>query len=137
MARMKDFKTIKAKLLPLAVGQSVEVNDIAYVDSADQTAKQGAASNATLLRVGTFDQKVDNSAGSAPILTNVTFEREVVATWIPSVTGANAVTSGNLFGDCYVAGNNLVTKSSSGNSKAGRVWAVDSVLGALVESYTL
>jgi len=49
---------------------------------------------------------------------------------------ANAVTASNLFADVYILDDQTVTTASSGNSKAGRVWAVDAD-GVCVESYTL
>jgi hypothetical protein len=135
-ARMtREFKT-KRMGLPLASGQKVYLGGIACGDSADGTVKKGAAST-TLLRIGEFAETVDNSAGTGSTGILVDLDREITCRWYDNATGNNAVAATDLFNDVYIQDDHTVTKASSGNSKAGRVWAVDTNKGVAVEAYTL
>lgn len=134
MIRETRFKNIA---LPLAASQSVFQGGIACGDTSTGTVKKGAAGSTTLVRIGEFTENCDNSASTASTNVVVSLEKEIVARWYDNATGGNAVTASDLFNDAYILDDHTVTKASSGNSKAGRVWAVDSVKGVAVEAYTL
>lgn len=136
-ARMSRVTTLSTVSLPGAASTKFYQGGMACADTSTGTVKNGAASNANLLRIGKFVETVDNSGSTATCQVTVELEHEVVATWYDNATGANAVAAANLFSDVYILDDHTVTTASSGNSKAGRVWAVDSNFGVLVESYTL
>jgi len=136
-ARMVRTTTMRVVSLPIPGSTKVYQGGMACIDISAGLAKNGAAANANLVRVGTWTETVDNSGSTATSTASVTLEHEIVGTWFANATGANAVTSSDLFADVYILDDQTVTKASSGNSKAGRVWAVDSVNGVLVESQTL
>lgn len=136
-ARMSEEFQFSSIALPLAASQSVFQGGIACADTTTGTVKKGAAANANLLKIGEFAETYDNSAGTASVQVLVRLDHEVTAYFYDNATGANAVTATDLFTDVYILDDHTVTKASSGNSKAGRVWAVDAVKGVAVESYTL
>ena len=129
-------ETLFAISLPLDPSQKVFRGGIACGDSSTGGVKPAQAST-TLLRIGEFLQDYDNSAGTGTVNVMVELEREVTASWYDNATGANKVLASDLFNDVYMLDDHTVTKASSGNSKGGRVWAVDTIKGVLVESYTL
>lgn len=133
-ATVRDSKSIKAKLLPLAAGAKAFRNGMACLDTANAVVKPGQAST-TLVNAGVFEDDYDNSGGGSAVLVQVRLHREIFVQYFDSVTGSNAVTAANLFADCYIADDHTVTMASSGNSKAGRVWEVDPLKGVAVESY--
>jgi hypothetical protein len=122
--------------LPLDGSQKATQGGAACGDTSTGGVKPMQAST-TLVRIGTFEQSVDNSASTAATTVLVKLEKEVLATWFDNATGANKVLASDLFNDVYGLDDHTVTKASSGNSKVGRVWAVDATKGVLVESYTL
>lgn len=132
MPRETRFKN---KAFPLAAVKVFQ-GGIACIDTSSGNITKGAAST-TLLKIGEFAESVDNSGGSAGALSVlVSLDREIVARWYDNDTGT-AVTASDVGQDCYILDDHTVTFSATGNSKAGRVWAVDSVKGVLVEAYTL
>ncbi len=140
--RMDKRRPFRSVALPLAYGAGMKAwrNGMACIDTSAATVKPGASGNVNLQRVGTFADSYDNSAGSAVVNVMVDLDKEIVGQWFDNVTGANAVTSANLFQDSYIVDNNTVGNSgaSSGNSKGGRIWALNgNSTKVLVEAYTL
>lgn len=127
----------KTIALPLAAGQKVWQGGIACADTSTATVKKGASGNANLLRIGEFAESVDNTTGGVSVNVLVSLDHEIVFRSYDNDTGGNAVTASNLFNDVYILDDHTVTTVSSGNSKAGRVWSVDSINGVGVEMYTL
>lgn len=129
--------TIKRFKLPLGAAVKAWKGAKACGDTSVANVVPAKAST-TLISIGNFAETVDNTAGGAgALLVNVDFDKEIVCRWFASVTGGGAVTSANLFADVYWADSQTVTTVSTGASKAGRVWAVDPVMGVAVENYTL
>lgn len=128
---LRPVHTIRALLMPLAT-QHVYAGGMACADTSANQVKKGASGNANLIRIGTFDAETDNSAGTGTVLVNVTLEQEIWATWYDNATGSNKITIANFFADAYILDDHTVTSASSGNSKAGRVWAVDAIKGVLI-----
>lgn len=126
-------ETLNTVTLPLAASQKVWKNGMACIDTSTNTVKKGAAST-TLIPIGTFGDNVDNSVGTGSVFCNVRLQHEVTVTWFANDTGSNAFTSANALGNtAYVLDDQTVTKASSGNSIAGRVWMFDSLKGVAVE----
>jgi hypothetical protein len=123
---------LKITALPIPGSVAVWQGNMACIDTSAGLAKPGASGNANLIRVGLWEESVDNSGSTATSFALVSLDREVVCQWFDNDTGSNAVTASNLFSEVYILDNHTVTTSSSGNSKAGRVWAVDSVKGVAV-----
>lgn len=134
-ARMTRETRLKKAAFPLAAGGKVWSGGIACGDTSDGTVKSGQAST-TLVKLGEFVDSVDNSAGASAVNVLVDLDREVVARWYDN---AGDIVAADLFQDAYIVDDHTVALSSGTNtrSKAGRIWAVDSVKGVLIESYTL
>jgi hypothetical protein len=130
--RVPQERSFKKLALPLdhGAGMIAYANAMACIDTATGTCKPGAAANATLIRVGTFEESYDNSAGSATVLVLVNLDRELWGRWFDNAAGGAAVTA--LFTQATIIDNNTVGSTGSGNG--GRVWAIDPVKGVLVAS---
>ncbi len=126
------FKQIPLPLKTLLVAYA---GGMACIDSADGCVKPGVSGVTTLTRVGDFAESLDNSAntGSSNVLVNL--DKELVGKWYDNATGGAAVVT--LFTSCYVLDDHTVTATSGSNSVAGRVWAIDTVKGILVETTNL
>jgi len=135
--RMTRETRMKNVALPLATGQAAFQGAIACADVTTGTVKRGAAGNASLLKLGEFADTVDNTAGASTVNVLVSLDVEIVARWYDNDPGAGAVVAIDLWQDCYILDDHSVTMTSTGNSVAGRVWAVDAVKGILVENHTL
>jgi hypothetical protein len=134
--RMTRETRFKNKAFPLDASTKVFQGGIACGDTSTGNVTKGQAGT-SLIKIGEFVESVDNSAGGAGALSAlVSLDREIVARWYDNDTGT-PVTAAEVFSDCYVLDDHTVTGSSTGNSKAGRVWAVDSVKGVLVEAFSL
>jgi hypothetical protein len=98
------------------------------------------ASGASLLFLGNAVAKVDASStgplGSVDQDINVDMLEELTLTWYANATSGDAVLSDDVGETCYFIDDQTVTVTSSGNPVAGRIWAVDSVKGVLVEKLT-
>ena len=137
-ARMTKVTTLSTVSLVGAASTKFYQGGMACADTSAGVVKNGASGNANLVRIGKFTQTVDNSGSTATTRVTVELEHEIVATWYDNATGANAVALTDLFSDVYILDDHTVTKASSGNSKAGRVWDYDAGANlVLVESYTL
>lgn len=133
-ARMQRETTLKKVALPLVAGAKAFQGGMACIDTSAAVVRPGVAGNANLVKVGEFNESVDNSAGTGTTLVMVNLDREIIGRWYDNATGGNAATSSNLFQDVYVLDDHTITTSSSGNSKAGRMWGLDAVKGVLVVS---
>lgn len=119
---------IKKVTYPLAAGATAWENGIACIDtSAAGALKQGAAST-TLIRVGLFTQSVNNSAGGTIVPVGVDLDEEIWIDWFDPA-GSGTPTIANLFQMMYLASDHEVTTTSSGNSKAGIMWALGGTFG--------
>lgn len=128
------YTTLKNVPLPIASGTKVFLGGIACLDTSAHLATNAAAGNANLIPVGEWLENTDNTAGPSTIYAMCNLTNEVTIRWYDSDTGGNAVTSGNLYSNVYLLDDHTVTTSSSGNSIAGRVWAVDPVKGVGVRT---
>lgn len=136
-ARMPIELRLKNISLPLAGSTAAYQGGIACGDTSVGLVTKGAAGSTTLLRIGLFAETIDNSASTATAKVLVSLDKEIITQWFDNATGANAVLATDLFNDVYMLDDHTVTKASSGNSKAGRVWAVDALKGVAVQATTL
>jgi hypothetical protein len=116
--------TIKKTSMPLAAGEKVFKGGAVAYDTARPGAMYKFATGVTtMVPFAWASDDVDNSAGSSAVSCPVECFREHFIQYWDSVTGANAITSGNLFDVAYGADDHTLTKSSTTASKYGRVWA--------------
>ncbi len=134
-ARVPTPVTLGTIPLPLKTLLIAYSGGMACIDSADGCVKPGVSGITTLTRVGNFAESVDNSAntGSANVL--VKLDKEIKAQWYDNATGGAAVVT--LFTSAYVLDDHTVTATQGSNSVAGRVWAIDTVKGVLIETTNL
>jgi len=83
--------------------------------------------------IGQFAQNVDNSTSTASSYVDVELAYEVWPYWYDNATGAGAVVAAYLFSNVYVQDDHTVTVTAGAGIIAGRVWAIDSSLGVLVQ----
>ncbi len=120
--------------LPQAASTEVFQGGAACIDIVTGTVKKMAAGNANLVRIGNFFES-NNNTTTATQQVMVQLDHEVVCQWYNNATGAAAVVT--LFTNCYGLDDQTVTVTSGTNSIAGRVWAIDTVKGVLVETTNL
>jgi hypothetical protein len=133
-ARMTRTSTLSTVSLPLAASTAVYQGGMACYDTSAHVVTKGAAANANLVPIGYFNENVDNSASTATTFATVNLFHEITVSYWDNATGGNAVSASNLFTQVYILDDHTVTTSSSGNSKAGRVWGVDSANGVAIEA---
>lgn len=125
------------KVLPLGASKLAYRGGRACIDTSTGYVVPAVAGSATLIPIGYFDETVDNSSGSAGDLSvNVRLEKEISVGWWNNDTGT-AVVATDLGKTCYLKDDQTVTMSSTGNSAAGRVWAVDTTDGVAVQVTTV
>ena len=127
-------ETLFVVSLPLAASQKVYRNRMACIDTATNTVKKGATGVSTLVRIGTFLDSVDNSAGTGTVQCMVRLEKEIRAQWWDNATGAATITLAGLWNNAYVVDDHTVGGTAGSNGVAGRIWDVDSVKGVLVQA---
>lgn len=88
-----------------------------------------------LLPIGRAFRAVD--ATSADKVCAVKIDRTLNLEWLANATAGNAVVSGDIGSLCFYLDDNTVTRTATGRSIAGRVWAVDATNGVLVEHLSL
>lgn len=128
-SRGSSVKSIERLLMLLEVGAKVWKGGIALVN-ANGNVVQGQAGPG-YVRVGTFYEDKDNSAGTSTIAVNVELDQEIFARWFVNDTTA-PVKQTDMLKDCYVLDDQTVTADSI-NSPAGRVWGIDTIQGVLVQ----
>jgi hypothetical protein len=133
-ARMTKEERWKKHLFPLSAGETAERGKMACLDTSTGECVAGQAST-TLIHIGSFAEDVDNSAGGSAVPVNVDLDRELVVRYWDNDTGS-AVAASDVGSDCYILDDSTVTMTSAGHSKAGRVWAVDTVRGVAVEAFS-
>lgn len=98
-----------------------------------------AFASTTLHPIGLFDPVRPGTDGSVTTpsggTVHVKLFREVSAFWFSNATAGDAVVASNVGGLCYLLDDQTVQNNDATNtlSVAGRVWAIDSIKGVLVE----
>jgi len=121
----------KYKIFTLASGQvAYQGAELGYNRSTNKVSKITSGAT-TLIPVGTSVDKVDATSADADV--NVDLGSELTLFWCPNATGGDAVASTDVLKDVYWTDDQTVTITSTLGPLAGRVWAVDSTKGVLVE----
>ena len=129
--------------MPMTTGAGMKVfrGSRVCVDTSTHFLAPFVSGNANLIPVGTAQADVDNTSGTGTVYVLVLLDHEVVLNWYDSVTGAGAVSTTvggtSLFQTVYGSDDHTVTTTSSGNSRAGRVWDCTSTNGVAVENIDL
>ena len=120
----------KKKVFTLSVGHKAFKHGRAALDLATLEVVP-AESSPGLLSLGSFLDEVDATSVAKPV--GVEFDKELTLEWFANATSTDAVTANDVGKLCFFLDDQTVTITPSGRSKAGRVWAVDSAKGVLVE----
>lgn len=111
----------------LTSGTKALKGGLACISTATGNVTPGATAT-TLVPIGFFDQTVDATAAALPV--RVRLFREVEVYWM---VNDGTVLQTHVGSDCYLTDDQTVSATVTGRSKAGRVWAVDSVKGVAIE----
>lgn len=112
--------------------EQVYQGGLACIDLSTGFVAKGFASTA-LLPIGTYVED-QLTASNAPVL--VKLFREIWAMWFANSSAGDAIAAPGQIGSlCYIVDDQTVAKTDASGTRsvAGRVWAVDSVKGVLVE----
>jgi hypothetical protein len=125
--KVKVFTSIE---LP-GTAQAVWEGGVACWDTSTNRVAKAAVST-TMIPIGTFVDSKTITSGGDPVL--VQLFRELNAIWLANFAGDLVTGPGVL---CYLRDDQSVSISDATNtlSVAGRVWAVDTVKGVLVEPH--
>lgn len=118
------------KQFTLASGNKAWKGGIACLDLSTGKVEPGHAET-DLLLLGQFAETVDAAGGDK--LVNVNLWREIDVIWYANAPGGDAVVATDIGSLCYVFDDQTVTKTATGRSVAGRVWAIDATLGVAIE----
>lgn len=127
----RDTKRIAGHYRVLEVAASVKIFTGALVArDANGRATPGAAST-TIRGVGRAVALADNSAGAAGA---ISVEVETGTFYYKNSTAGDAITNADIGSDCYIVDDETVAKTNGTNTRsvAGKVYAVDPVLGVAV-----
>lgn len=128
-SRMMRFKKYTNLLLD-AKNEAVFKGGVACFDTSTGLVAKAFVST-TLIPIGTFN---DDSAAAAGKKVIVNLFREIEAAWFVNDGGA-AVVAADIGGLAYLLDDQTVSNTDATNTKSvlGRVWAIDTVKGVLVE----
>ena len=136
-SRGLDQETWTYKEMLLDAGEHAYQGTQAFIDTATGGIKAGqAVTSATLVRIGTFAETVDNSAGMTQVLVTINFPKEIVVQWWANALAGDAVAASDVGSNCLCLDNQTVTitqTSPATLSVAGRVMAVSATRGVAVE----
>lgn len=118
--------------LVLTNTEVAEKGHIACLDTATSGEVAPAQDSTTLIPIGYFTQ---NLTGDGTKKVNIRLFREIRAQWFDN-DATNAVAASHIGEDCYLSDTAEVSSLSTGRSVAGKVWAIDSAKGVLVEPAT-
>jgi len=115
--------------VPLAATIVVYAGAMVCLDTADGMYKIGVAST-TLINAGIAQESVDSTGTAAgATLCNIKFHRPITGRWFLNDSGGGAAVAASRGNDCYIKDDQTVTMTSTGASKAGRVWEVATIDG--------
>lgn len=93
----------------------------------------------TLHPIGFFDPVAPGTSGDVTTPSggsvHVKLFREVTAYWFANATAGDAIAAADVGGICYLLDDQTVAQNDATNTRsaAGRIWAIDTVKGVLVE----
>ncbi len=121
--------TLSRERFALTVGNKAYKGGIACLVSGKVVPGSSATGQ---FRIGHFFESVDATSVEKNVV--VELDREIVCRWFANAGAPNAVAATDVGSLCYVYDDTTVTITSTSRSVAGRVWAVDSTKGVLVET---
>ena len=130
--RMAQPISFKSGSVVLAASQTVYKGGVACIDTVTNAFKKMAAgsANASLIPVGMFtEDAVTTDAGTGRVM--VVLNQELWGQWLDNAGGGSAVTTANLYTNCYASDDHTVC-NVSGNAFAGTVWDLDTLKGVFV-----
>ncbi len=127
--RQRAYERWKYHRFTLASGNKALQGGVAAINQSSGKVVPGDA-DTDLFVIGSFAETVDATSADQPV--NVELPDEIQVEWLENDTGS-AVVAADVGSLCYLLDDQTVTASASGNSIAGRVWAVDAAQGVAVE----
>src|SRR5688572_29684422 len=124
---VKDFKSLR---FPAAVDEYYQGALVCWDISAGRAVVGQVG--ADLIPLGMVQDRKTISVNDDPLV--VTMLRPIRAAWFAN-SAADAVDAADLLKTCYIEDDQTVSETSDSGARSalGRVWAVDSVKGVLVE----
>ena len=127
--RMAQPISFKSGSVVLAASQTVYKGGVACIDPDAHAFKKMAAGNANLIPVGMFTEDCVTTGATGRVM--VVLNQELWGQWLDNAGGGSAVTTANLYADCYAWDDHTVC-NVSGNAVAGTVWDLDTLKGVFV-----
>lgn len=128
--RARTDEVWRKRMFTLASGTKAYKNAAIGLDLTVNKVKPMTASS-TLLFLGFALDQVDATSADKPLAVDMVTQFDLE--WFANDGGGNAVVAGMIGGFCYFKDDQTVTKVAAGNAPAGRVWAVDTTLGVLIQ----
>jgi hypothetical protein len=130
--RMAKPISFKSGSVVLAAAQTVYKGGVACIDPLANAFKKMAAGNNQLIPLGMFAEDA-----TAPAMATgrvmVVLDQELWGQWLDNAGGGSAVTTSNLYSQCYAYDDHTVSNDSGGtNAIAGTVWDLDPLKGVFV-----
>lgn len=127
--RMIRREKWRFKQFTLKANETAFKGGLAVIKQSDAKAYAGA-SGTGLVAIGLF---AEDKTSTSDTLVNVDLLEEKMLVWFDNATAGDAVAATDFGKVCYFFDDHSVTITSTSRSVCGRVWAVDSVKGVLVE----
>jgi hypothetical protein len=132
LAAKRAVRTFKFKSIELVgkVEQVYQGGRACFDTSTGLVAK--AFTSTTLVPIGQYVEDQLTVSGQKVL---VELDQEVTARWYANSASTDQIVAATVGSDCYLVDDQTVAKTSatSTRSVAGRVWAIDSVKGVLVQ----
>jgi hypothetical protein len=122
-------ETMKYKQFTLKASQTAYKGGLCMINQDDGKAYAGAI-DTNCVCIGYF---AEDKTSSSDTLVNVELAKEVEVVWFKNSTAGDAVAATDFGKACYMTDDQKVTITSTGASKCGIVWAVDTDKGVAVE----
>ena len=119
---------------PLTAAETGDKGELVCLDTSTGLLAMGAAGSATLVPIGTLDNGEGETTGDGVTNVRVKLFTEKRLWWFDNDTGGTPVVAADIGSDCYVFDKSTVTGASAGNSVAGKVWAINTLYGVLIEA---
>lgn len=128
-SRMVRQESKRFQQFTLKASQTAYKGGVACIQQSDGKCYAGALTTG-LIPIGLF---AEDKTSSSDTTVNVDLLTEKTLVWLNNSTSGDAVAATDFGKDCYLTDDAKVTITSTGASKAGRVWGVDTNKGVLVE----
>lgn len=127
-ARSNQAERWKRHNFTLASGKKAYKNGMACLDTSTGKVVPGDDGSTTLVHIGKFLATVDATLAAKTV--EVDLINEIEIEWWKNGSSIVAADVGSI---AYILDDQTVTTTSSGNSVAGRIWAVDTTRGVAIE----